>query len=320
MLKLSIIVPVYNVAPYLKKCLNSLINQTLNDLEIIIVDDGSTDQSLEICQEYEKKDPRIFVVKQSNQGVSSARNRGLELAKGEWIGFVDSDDYLSENAYETLIRQAEGNNCDAAIMDFAYVDKDGHTVKQREYPYGDSILLSRYEAIRHQFDIPLSIRLVMWNKVFKRDVIQGLKYDESLKASEDTLLLHQCLMNSDRVIWVRQPLYYNVQRPGSAMRGGLKMQDYLDSLSVHKMILLNVQQMFPELYDYALIFYIDTCIWKMRAQTPITKSLSKIEKKSAKKCLRQMKKHIRDSYFSILKCNAIPLKKKIAYLIIGIKG
>ena len=100
MVKISVIVPVYNVEKYLKKCLNSLINQTLNDIEIICVDDGSTDSSIEILKEFELKDDRIIVISQKNEGAATSRNKGINLAKGEYISFVDSDDWLELDAFE----------------------------------------------------------------------------------------------------------------------------------------------------------------------------------------------------------------------------
>ena len=318
--KLSIIIPVYNVEPYLDKCISSIIHQTCVDIEIILVDDGSTDNSLLICKKYAEVDSRITLVHQDNLGVSAARNRGLELATGEWIGFVDSDDYLDTNAYEMLVNQAESNNCDVAIMDFAYVDKDGNLVKKREYPYGDAVVLNREEAIRHQFDIPLSIRLVMWNKIFKREVIKDLKYDESLKASEDTLLLHECLMNSHRAVWIRQPLYYNVQRRGSAMRGGLSTKDYYESLKVHKLILENVKARYPEIYDYALVHYLDTCAWKMRSQLACLSNCEKKDRRINYSYISKMKKCIRKETISTIRCKSLSFKRKLAFILIGIRG
>ena len=110
--KISVIVPVYNVEPYLIECLESIINQTYRDLEIILIDDGSTDKSGDICEEYAKKDDRIIVIHQSNQGSASAKNAGLRKASGEYLAFVDSDDFLQEDAYEFMVRQLEEYHAD----------------------------------------------------------------------------------------------------------------------------------------------------------------------------------------------------------------
>ena len=115
MTKVSIIVPVYNVEKYLKRCLESLVNQTLKDIEIICVNDGSTDGSLAILNEYVRNDDRIVVINQENSGQSVARNRGIDVAKGEYIGFVDSDDWVCEDYFERLHNSAIQNNAEIAV-------------------------------------------------------------------------------------------------------------------------------------------------------------------------------------------------------------
>ena len=111
-MKLSVIIPVYNVSEYLRQCLESVINQTFTDMEIILVNDGSTDNSAEICAEYKQKDPRIIFIQQENAGLAAARQAGLEIAKGEYITFVDSDDWLELNMYERMLCAAEKENVD----------------------------------------------------------------------------------------------------------------------------------------------------------------------------------------------------------------
>ena len=115
---ISIIVPIYNVGKYLPKCIESILNQTFKNFELILVNDGSTDNSGVVCDDYEKKDTRIKIIHKSNGGVSSARNAGLYVAKGEYIGFVDPDDYIDKNMYEKLYRLCIDNNSDIAICRF----------------------------------------------------------------------------------------------------------------------------------------------------------------------------------------------------------
>ena len=114
-MKISIIVPVYNVEKYLERCLDSLINQTLKDIEIICINDGSTDNSSEILKEYAKKDSRIIIINQNNQGISVARNNGMNKAKGKYIGFVDSDDWVDLDFFEKLYKAAEKHNAQIAV-------------------------------------------------------------------------------------------------------------------------------------------------------------------------------------------------------------
>ena len=115
---ISVIVPVYNVEKYLVQCINSILNQTIKNLEIILVDDGSLDNSGKICDEFSKKDDRIVAIHKENNGLSSARNAGLEIANGNYIGFVDSDDWLDEHMYEILLKLIKENNSDISCCDF----------------------------------------------------------------------------------------------------------------------------------------------------------------------------------------------------------
>ncbi len=134
--KVSIIIPVYNVEKYLQRCLDSVVNQTLKDIEIICVNDGSTDNSAIILEEFSKKDERIKIVNQKNGGLSRARNTGLEHSNGDYIGFLDSDDWIDLDYYEKLHDAAERNNCDIAFADFIRKNEKNHKVRlglKKEY-------------------------------------------------------------------------------------------------------------------------------------------------------------------------------------------
>ena len=128
MSKVSIVVPIYNVEKYLKQCIESIINQTLQDIEIILVDDGSPDNCPQICDEYAKKDSRIKVVHKKNGGLSSARNAGIEVATGDFIGFVDSDDYIELDMYEKMYNIAKENHVDFVVSDYYKVSDKGKII------------------------------------------------------------------------------------------------------------------------------------------------------------------------------------------------
>lgn len=317
--KLSVIVPVYKVEKYLRKCIESILKQTFTDFELLLIDDGSPDNCPVICDEYAEKDFRVKVFHQPNGGVSSARNTGLKNATGEWIGFIDSDDYIESKAYQMLIEAAESNACDAAIMDFCYVDEYGNVPPGKERIYGEKMLLSRKEAIAMQFDIPLSIRLVMFNKMFKRNILDGLFFDENIHCAEDTLLLSKCLERIQRAVFIREPLYKNVQREGSAMHGGLKIKDIEKSLSIHKNIAIRTGELYPDLFSYAYAYYIDSCIWKMRMYGK-SNSLLLREQQENKYYYLKMRKRLRYEVFGIIKCDRLSWKQKIRYILIGVTG
>ncbi|WP_322018790.1 glycosyltransferase [Clostridium butyricum] len=139
---ISIIVPIYNMQKYLRKCLDTLIKQTYDKLEIILVDDGSTDSSGVICDEYLLKDNRIKVIHKENAGVSDARNVGIAIAKGEYIGFVDPDDYIELNMYEKLLYLIKNNDCDIAICGYVIEDENGNSVKNLDKEIKNIILNS----------------------------------------------------------------------------------------------------------------------------------------------------------------------------------
>ena len=123
--KISIIVPVYKVEPYIHKCIDSILNQTFKEFELILVDDGSPDNCGNICDEYAKKDNRVRVIHKENGGISSARNIGLDVSNGEYIGFVDSDDYIKLDMYERLYNSCKVNNADISIIGTIEVDENG---------------------------------------------------------------------------------------------------------------------------------------------------------------------------------------------------
>lgn len=214
-MKVSIIVPVYNVGQYLCECLDSLINQTEKDIEIILVDDGSTDKSGNICDEYAKHDKRISVIHQKNQGQSAARNRGLDSACGEYIMFVDSDDYIELDACKTLYDTAISNNADIVSADI---------LNEK-----DKILNSDFRKIKHE-NKTISIRdflcekietmtydIVPWLYFVKRDCINKSKLRFLVGYFyEDQLWTLQLLSLDANIVKIRYPFYYyRMDRSGS---------------------------------------------------------------------------------------------------------
>ena len=169
---LSVIIPVYNVKPYLEKCINSVLLQDYDNIEIIVVDDGSTDGSSELCEELSKLDERIYVFHKKNGGLSSARNYGLERAKGQWIAFVDSDDWVDKRIYSTLIELAVSNNVSISSCSF-------HRVTKEEDIPGDTDHYNKIfnvEQIIEGLQNQEEIRFEVWNKIWKRDLIGDTRF------------------------------------------------------------------------------------------------------------------------------------------------
>lgn len=198
--KVSVIVPVYNVEKYIDKCLESLVNQTLEDIEIIVVNDGSKDGSKEIIKEYEKKYSNIVFIEKENGGLSDARNFGLKYAKGDFIAFLDSDDYVDYEMYEKMYKKAMKENADYVECDFYWVYPD-----RKKEDVG-----IRYT---NKKEMLVSARVVAWNKLIKRERIKdlfpvGLNY-------EDVEFFYKLLPNIKKFSFVEEPLIYYIQRENS---------------------------------------------------------------------------------------------------------
>lgn len=206
---ISVIVPVYNVEKYLDKCVESIVNQTYKDLEIILVDDGSMDNCPAMCDEWAKKDNRIKVIHKENGGVSSARNIGLDNVTGEYIGFVDSDDYLEPNMYELLIENLTVTNSDISVCSTFLVDENNDIKADNIL---ESQVLNQEEAVKF---LSYKMNNSLWNKLFKKDTFKGCRFDEGHTFGEDHLILLQVLKNVNRVSFISDSLYYYVQRSNS---------------------------------------------------------------------------------------------------------
>ena len=186
--KVSVIIPVYNVEVYLRQCLNSVVNQTLKDIEIICVDDGSTDSSAEILKEYAKKDGRIRVLTQSNSGAGAARNTGIAVAKGAWLYFVDGDDFIDQHCLLTAVTVGDALKPDIVVFQGEEVDdrcgvRTPMAYLKRVLPWADGRLHKLAEFGRNRF---VTVGLAPWNKLVRKDVIErfAIKFQEIRKSND----------------------------------------------------------------------------------------------------------------------------------------
>ena len=212
---ISIIVPVYNAEPYLDNCLDSIAAQTWENLEVWLVDDGSTDASPALCDARAAADPRFHVLHQANAGVSAARNAALERATGRYLQFVDGDDRLSPQATETLVHSAESTGADLVITHFIRVDGERQAV--RGHIKGER-LLTRQEFAREMVKAPANYYYgVLWNKLYRRSIVEsrGLRFEREVAWGEDFLFNLEYIRSVRLVAAVPRPLYYYIKRPGS---------------------------------------------------------------------------------------------------------
>lgn len=216
MFKVSVIIPVYNTEKYLRRCLDSLVNQTLQGMEILLVDDGSTDHSPSILKEYENRHPvTIRVLTKENGGQATARNLGIKLSKGKYIGFVDSDDCVNIGMYETLYKAAEENQCDMVECHYRYLLEEGKRIK--EYPTRGHI-----RQYKNQKDMFINAQVSPCNKLFRREVLmqEGVDFPEGV-IYEDTSLYIKAIPFIKKEKFVDEQLYYYFFRRTSTMNANI---------------------------------------------------------------------------------------------------
>lgn len=225
---ISVIVTAYNVEPYLRQCLDSLLAQTFEAIEFLVVDDGSTDGSGQICDEYEKRDQRIRVIHRPNGGPSAARNAGIEVARGEYIGYVDGDDWIEPEMYEQMYHACRESNAQMAICSYRHHGEGA----QEMHPTGKKLELTREQAMELYImgDPQYHIYHAVWSKLFHRSIIQNLRFQEGHK-SEDIMYTTCALGKVEKCVFL-DDLYYNYRtdRTGSIMNTYLEERRFQDEI------------------------------------------------------------------------------------------
>ena len=226
---ISVIVPVYNVETYLNECVDSILRQTYKNLEIILVDDGSTDNSGAICDEYAKKDSRIKVFHKENGGASTARNYGIDQANGEFLGFVDSDDYIEKELYELLMESLVKNNADVSACGYISF-RDGSNEKEERIDfYGGEVFTSESFAKILSLEKNGAAVISPCNKLYKREVFSKIRYPEG-QAYEDPYVITDIFDSIEKFVFVKKALYYYRQRQGSIVHSiSAKSLDEMDA-------------------------------------------------------------------------------------------
>ena len=221
--KVSIIVPVYNAQEYLKRCVDSILSQDYRDFELLLMDDGSKDASGEICDAYAQQDGRVRVVHKENSGVSDTRNQALELARGTFLQFLDSDDWIVPEATRLLVRSMEEYNCDMVISDFYRVS--GERLAQKGDIEEDKVM-SRQEFASYMIENPADFYYgVLWNKMYRRSIIEEyhIRMDTSISWCEDFLFNLEYILHANVFYALQAPVYYYVKTKGSLASQGLSI-------------------------------------------------------------------------------------------------
>ena len=224
---ISVIVPVYKVEEYLDRCVESIVNQTYMNLEIILVDDGSPDDCPQMCDDWAKKDNRIKVIHKENGGLSDARNTGLDIAQGEYIGFVDSDDYIHPKMYELLYKSIVSNNADMSICDTRIVDEDGNSIINKNLfsPFVQKNISGKTVLEQKLFEKEGWKWIVVWPKLYTKCLFENVRFPNG-KINEDEFIAQDIFVNCANLVCVNEQLYCYVQRSGSITNNNFSVQNF----------------------------------------------------------------------------------------------
>lgn len=302
---ISVIVPIFNVEAYLPQCLDSIINQTYTKLEIILVDDGSTDQSASICEEYQKRDCRIKVIRKQNEGVSAARNIGLSQMTGELVGFVDADDYIDKDMYKELYRLMNYYDADVACCTYKReIDNriQGYESDEIKVFHGTELLESMVTGKDGYIISP-----AVWNRLYRKEVFDDIQFPSG-RIFEDKLVSTQILEKINIGVFTNKAYYTYRQRKGSLTRSGISdqyIEDFIEMFKQESNIvdgILSKEYSLKRMFNYYCILLDTYC----NACKSCSKKITKLD--TIKSEMKRIKHRIRPA---IGKKKKIPRKDKV---------
>lgn len=286
---ISVIIPVYNVEEYLRECIESVLNQTFSDFEVILVDDGSTDSSGDICDEYVEKDDRVVVIHKKNEGPSKTRNVGLENANGKYIYFLDSDDYIEINALELLVDTAESNQADLVFFDAVSFTDDRSQIRQGYVVNGTYETKSGYEMLtdlHNNNDYHCSVVLLIINRNLLND--NNIRFLESAYCSEDMLFTYKVFCSALTTAQCKKTLYHRRYRSSSIVTSKKSVRYFLSCRDVYREI-RSYSEKIGKTGDYMATKYTVRCAFNA---LDIYKNISKEDQISYKSDYKELKKDI----------------------------
>lgn len=289
--------PVYNIEKYIKKCILSIIGQTYENLEIILVDDGSVDNSKEICDKYAIEDKRIKVIHKKNGGLSDARNKGIECATGEFITFIDGDDWIEKDTIEMLYNQIIKSDPDIVVYGISIDYEDGKTIKKSPE---DSLVLTNKEALIY-LNSYKNIDVSACNKIFRRNLFDDIKFPYGKKC-EDFYIMYKLFDNARKICTIKNTKYHYFQRRNSISRNDNINMDYIYASELQ---MKYISEKYPDLKYIGTTSYVFSCITIFNMK--IVRKIS-VDRKNI---LNEMKKYQKD----ILSNQYLNIKKKLQFLL-----
>lgn len=276
---ISVIIPVYNVEKYIERCILSVLKQTYSNLEILLIDDGSTDNSGKICDKYAEQDDRVYAVHIENQGVGNARNQGRELSKGKYLYFIDSDDWIPDNAIELMMVMANQTNADLVTAERVVVKEGSFEERRNVYSERFEIWDSR-DAIDYYADK----NWAAWNKLYKREVHENILYPK-YEIYEDEATMFPILDHCNVIVHMHSELYYYFKRANSATTLVWSLSKY-DGVKVWKNNIEYLAEKHPFVFKRGLSKFVDICLYnlvylmkdKEKYEKPITDILLGLKK------------------------------------------
>lgn len=291
---ISVIIAAYNIEAYLPRCLDSVLQQSYQDLEIIVVDDGSIDSTGKICDQYAEKDSRIHVIHQQNQGLSGARNAGLAIASGDYIGYVDGDDWIEPDMYGAMLAACEEEDAQIAVCAYSKITKEKN-IEPIEFS-GRRYVLTRQEALdiyicdNKSFHIYNSV----WSKLFRKDLVEGMLFPVG-KKTEDIMYTTRALIKANRCVFLDNPYYnYVLDREDSIMNKKLHERRFNDEIPFWKEQILYLRKVGMEEMSEKAFYYF--CRRMLFYFEEFKDKKMKISAKETLRLLKAEKEKIKDIY------------------------
>ncbi|MCM3574708.1 glycosyltransferase [Mesobacillus subterraneus] len=330
MVKISVIIPIFNVDKFLSQCLDSVLAQTFESLEIILVNDGSTDGCARICDEYRDKDPRIKVIHKKNGGVSSARNKGIDIATGDYLAFVDPDDVIDNNMYLKLLYAAERSGADIAVCPIKTFNHINNTTSiSKVWPKVNTLLdkeIIRKEIIPSILSNKNYSLISSVNKLYKKSIFENARFDEKRNHSEDAKLNFSLLPHINGLIFIEEQLYhYHIHKRGSLTK--IFREDLYEIINENKSLLVNLSQKYANGQG---VFLVKNHFMNITFSYMQDVVLQKIEDRKKQKILsgifnsREFKEEVLiyktpSLFYSILKIISIKKYVRVFLLIVKVK-
>lgn len=300
---ISIIIPVYNVERYLDRCISSVLNQTYQNLQIILVDDGSTDGSGDICDKYKTMDTRISVIHKNNGGAADARNSGLQIAEGEYVGFVDADDYIARDMYECLYEELLKSGCDISCCGrINHFEKNYRLKPKKDFTKEESTYLNNMQAI-HALLLYDGIDFSPCDKLFRTKVLNGIRFPKG-RTSEDLPVIYAAFKRANAVVHIGAAKYNYCHRKESSsgrMFYPRRMDHFYFIRDIYKDVIIN----YPRLRNEAEALLLRTMVfmWSdINEENKISKKYILLEKKMRKLVSRSLLRFFFNPYISKEEC------------------